>query len=150
MLDLNEIAAALRADERVSGNVQLLHRSSAFSMQTKPPADVANCLVREWGFQEIDPRSWTQLDRLAAVDVARRLLAKDLAYKTELLSEETATYYADQLMAVLSPYKAQFVCNTEFHGTSTFWDPIGVSTFEVALVGFDDTEYFLLYAQAED
>lgn len=73
-----------------------------------------------------------------------------MAYKCELMPRKTAEYCAESLIEALSPYKSEFLCNAEFQGTSASWDPIGASTFEVALVGFDDNQAFLLYAEAED
>jgi hypothetical protein len=150
MPTLEEIAALVQADGRASGNVQLLHSSSLHLVASETATDIANRLVQGFGFHAIDPRSWSQLDGAAASGVAQRLLNEDLAYKSELLPGKTASYYADQLIAGLSPYKARFFCNAEFSGSSVQWDPIGDATFEIALVGFDEDAGFLLYAHAED
>lgn len=150
MLSIEAIIQAIESAGRIANHVQLLHGKTSGLAPTETPADAANDLVKSFGFQEINPRSWSVLDKSTASSVAQRLLSEDLAYKSELLSEKTANYYARQLVETLSPNEASFLCNAEFIGSSVQWDPIGTATFEVALLGFDKELSFLLYAHAED
>jgi len=150
MKTLAEIASFLDADGRASGFVQLHHSDIGGLATEGEPAAVANVLVQRWGYSAISPLSWSLIDRASAAEIACRLLSADLAYKSELLSAKTAAYAGECLVVALSKFQARFLCNAEFRGTSMTWDPIGQSTFEAALVGFDGTQAFLLYADAED
>lgn len=150
MQTVGEVKAFIEADERASRNVRLLFAERANTSFELEPASVANTLVQEFGFHPISPHSWSVLDQAAALSIASRILGEDLAYKSELFSPKTALFVARSLMNALAPYETSFLCNAEFRGTSVSWDPIGTSTFEVALVGFDKSQAFLLYADAED
>jgi len=145
-----DIENFLKADGRASGHVHLYHSAMPEAAVGNEPSALANAVVRSFGYAAINPRSWSVLDRTSAVSVVRRLLSEDLAYKSELIPERTAAYAAEQLVGALSKYHARFLCNAEFQGTSMSWDAIGTSTFEVAVVGFDEAQVFLLYAEAED
>jgi hypothetical protein len=150
MKTLAEVRSFLDADGRISGRVQLHHSDMRSWAAAGEPAAVANALAQRWGYSAISPGAWLLLTRDAAAEVACRLLSADLAYKFELLPPKTATYAAECLVDALSGGDARFLCNAEFRGTSISWEPIGQSTFETALVGFDGAQAFLLYADAED
>lgn len=150
MKTVSDVEEFLNADGRASAHVRLHHSNLPDAQIDAEPGVVANALVQSFGYSPINPRSWSALDHESAIAVARRILSTDLAYKSELIPEKTAAHAAERLVGALSKYRARFLCNAEFRGTSMSWDPIGSSTFEVALVGFDETESFLLYAEAED
>jgi hypothetical protein len=150
MKTVADVQSFITADARASRNVQL-HHAYLHGLADKPdPATVANELVERWGFTAINRRSWSIVDEASAADIARRLLSMDLAYKSELIPEKTAIYLATCLVGALSKWRCRFLCNAEFRGASMSWDAIGSSTFEVALLGFDEAQAFLLYADAED
>ncbi|MEK8035031.1 hypothetical protein AACH06_29800 [Ideonella sp. DXS29W] len=149
MTTIVDVQSFIATHERASRHVKL-HHSELSGLVSREPAVVANEIVQRWGYGAINPQSWSVVDGAAAAAIARRLLGSDLAYKSELIREETAEYLAERLVGALSRFGARFVCNAEFHGTSVSWDPIGPSTFEAALVGFDESCAFLLYAEAED
>jgi len=150
MKTLAEVGSFLDTDGRASGFVQMHHSDIRDLVAEGEPAAMANGLVQRWGYSAISPRSWSLIERASAVEIACRLLSADLAYQSELIPEKTAAYAAECLMGALSKFQARFLCNAEFRGTSMTWDPIGLSTFEVALIGFDGVQAFLLYANAED
>lgn len=150
MKTVAEVVEFIEGDARASGHVRLLHRELPPGFPRSEAPSQANLLVQEWGYNAIASRSWARLNRKAASEVARRILGEDLAYKRELMPRKTSEHCAESLTNALSPYKAEFLCNAEFQGTSVTWDPIGTSTFEVALVGFDEDHAFFLYADAED
>lgn len=150
MQTIAEVKAFLETDARILHYARILRGDPRCVESAADAATIANALVEGWGYSPVNPRSWRILDQTHAREIATRLLSEDLAYKRELLRSETAAYVSRCLIRTLSPYTAQFVCNAEFFGSGYKWDPVGTGTFEVALIGFDEQQAFMLYAQAED
>lgn len=110
----------------------------------------ADALVGAIGLQPPGPRAWIAADDAGARRMIDRLLREDLAYSAPLLPARRATYLAERLVAALDPFERRFVTSGVLSDGLTTWTPLGAATFEVALVGADATQAFLLLATAED
>ena len=69
----------------------------------------------------------------------------------ELVPKKTAAFLAGELVKTLTKHVARFAATGSIDAANRArWMPIGTATFEIALVGYDATQAFLLYASAED
>jgi hypothetical protein len=149
MQTIREVKDFIDRSEQLRGYVRLeLGQASARDFDS--PQRSADDLIVQLGFSPIGNMGWKVLSAEKATDLARKMLHKAMAYHQELLPAKTAEHIAGALVGGLSRYKSRFVANGCIEEGSAQWDSIGTSTFEMAVVGFDDTQAFLLYAEDED
>ena len=113
-------------------------------------SEIADSLVKSFGFNPIGLRSWQVLGPESAAALAKQLAWRGLAYGTELMPEKTAAHIAARLVESLVPYSASFASSGKIEGDFKTWNPIGSATLEMALIGHDGASSFLLYASDED
>lgn len=150
MRTLDELGDFIRGCDQLRGYVRLEFVPIG-DMASLPPHAVADALVERLGFNPIGRLAWRVLSSGEALELLKTMLHRAMAYHHELLAPKTAEYVARALVGALSAYSLTLVANGQlFPGGGASWTPIGTATFEMAVVGFDRANAFLLYAEDED
>ena len=150
MRTINEVEEFLAASHQLRGYVRLELVPVDTTVQREHHA-VADELVKGLGFTPIGRLAWSVLSPGQAIELLKNMLHRAMAYHQELLPLKTAEHVARVLVGSLSPYESTFLANGSITpGKGAGWIPIGTATFEMAVVAFDRTHAFLLYAEDED
>lgn len=146
---LAEIAASIRHVAAFDGLVRL-HSAPRDSRTRGSDRAFANQLLAGLGLRCLPEGGWLSLSPEAATDFATRLMHQDLAYASELLDARRASRLALELCGALDRYASAYFASGHIEPGFKKWAPLGLATFEIALVGMDDRNAFLLLATAED
>jgi len=149
MRTTSEVKAFLDGSEQLSSRITL-RLASAEPLAAKEPQLAADAVVTSFGFAPIGRLAWCVLSTNEAAELLKKMLHRSLAYHQELLSLKSAEYAAHVLVESLSRYNSHFLANGSINSGSADWTPIGTATFEMAVVGYDEAQAFLLYAEDED
>lgn len=84
-------------------------------------------------------RAWVEVDAARAKRILVALLHKDLAYKSEVMTEHRADWLANEFLGTFGKYDVRFATNTlDVPDTFPFvWEPATEFTFDsgVAVIG---------------
>jgi hypothetical protein len=150
MRTLGEVSEFVQGSDELRGYVRL-DLVPVTGLAALSPHEAADSLVERLGFNPIGRLAWRVLSTSEAVELLKAMLHHAMAYHQELLPSKTAEHLARTLVSALSTYSSKFVANGDIaEGRGAGWTPIGTATFEMAFVGFDDVNAFLLYAEDED
>jgi hypothetical protein len=149
MPTLSEVEGSINDAASLAGHARLYiaRRASKAELSER---SFANWLLESQNLRPIPLHTWRQTSIDQARELACTLLAQDLAYSAPLLSARKAQWAASQLCATLNPHASVFFASGTVEPGFKKWEPLGAATFEIALVGMDTLNAFLLLATAED
>jgi hypothetical protein len=137
--------------ERSAGVVTVDYRSAEpYSAATKR-VNVDKFII-ELGFSPLGDQ-WRYIHRKEAREILHRILERDLAFQSPIISSARAEVLADSFVRLFSRVEAQFC-------TNFLWSPKGSSsrsgtqitqaTFDEGIVAYDDQKIGLVWVQDED
>lgn len=119
------------------------------SDQPDEPFRVADAFVASHGFKQIH-KAWKVISSDSAVELLTRMLTTSLAYDVELMRPATAEFAAKSFRAFFDQYDATCMANGTIEDTTAGWTPITKSTFEMAVVIYDEKSIGMICVEDED
>jgi hypothetical protein len=150
MQSISEVKAFIDSSDKLRRHVRL-HLVPLISDEPTEPPERADAIVEAFGYSPIGRFAWRSLPPVEAKELLANMLHRGMAYDQEMLPRKTAQHLAEVLVGSLDRFKSRFLANGSIApGSGARWTPIGSSTFEMAVVGFDQSVGFLVYAEDED
>jgi len=112
---------------------------------------VVDSFVKDLGFKPLG-RAWRAVDRDGAVTLLTAMLARDLAYFTQLMLPKTARYLATSFVDLFDRHAAKCYINGETPSIESgrCWEPLTDSTFDAAVVILDREKIGIVCVEDED
>lgn len=111
--------------------------------------EVADSYTSRHGFRPIG-KQWCGVSRSVASDYLSRLLNKSLAYGIEMFPRSKSEFIANRIVSLVDESAGTFMVNGSFYDSGFGCPPIGVATFELAIVFFDQSNIGFFYIEDED
>ena len=134
-------------DKQFDGIVTVIEEPK--SDQLGEPFQVADAFVASHGFKQIH-KAWKVIPSDSAVELLNRMLTTSLAYHVELMRPGTAEFAANSFRALFDQYDATCLANGTIEDTTAGWTPITKSTFEMAVVIYDEKSIGMVCVEDED
>lgn len=137
--------------ERSAGVITVEYRSAEpYSAATKRVN--VDKFVMDVGFSPLADR-WRYIFRKEAREILHRILERDLAYQSPIMSSTRAAVLADSFVRLFSRVEAQFCTNFESSpkgSGSRSGSGITEATFDEGIVAYDNQNIGLVWVQDED
>ncbi|MEL6555326.1 MAG: hypothetical protein AAFQ63_17970 [Cyanobacteria bacterium J06621_11] len=149
-LSFEDIQKFLENQKKIKLNVTI-YREAHQRPSIKTPSAVADACVTSRGFKPIGEK-WHSIEANVAIRIITRMLSVSAAYRIKLLDKKIAKQAATRLIDQFGDRTANYLTNTSFasSGDEFSWSPITNSTFDSAVVIYDDRYIGMICMEDED
>ncbi len=118
------------------------------SLSSGSITDILDRFVQTLGFKGLGEQ-WVEMNRSDAQTMLTKLLHKDLAYGSEIMTYHRARRLSNRFVRLFGD-EARYFTNTKYINSRRSWSPITKSTFDAGIICVDEEHIGIAWVEDED